>query len=383
MSRSPVPKYRHASNGQAFVQHRSIKNKAHRSYLGKYGTPESLERYQQFIKRLAAGDDLSPARPITSTPTIDTLIDAYTTHAESYYQRADGVSPEFDSMIYALKPLHDLFGSELASSFGPRSLVAIRTHLAKSLARTNINRLLPRIKRFWRWCCENEHVDPSLYSKLLCVRGLAKGQDGVRESKKVQPAAEASMFALLPYLSPVVAAMAEIQYRCGMRPSDVCRMRTCDLDMSDDVWLYFPHRHKTEHLDITLIKAIPPTAQKILKPWLENEPYCFPPYRRRTPKVNARRKSRVRLHDRYSAESYRKAFNHGFTKATKADVAIPYFSPNMLRHAILTYVSEELGKQAAQRWGGHEDIKTTSIYVKARASELVAIAKQLEVRWAT
>lgn len=382
MSRSPVPKYRRASNGQAFVQNRSIKNKAHRLYLGKFGTPGSLEKYQQFIKRLAAGDDLTPARPLTSTPTVDALIDSYFTFAENYYRRAEGMSPEFDAMLYATKPLHELFGSELAASFGPRSLVTIRTHLAKhGLARTNINRQIPRIRKFWRWCCEQEHVDPALYHRLLCVRGLAKGQDGVRESKPVQPASTESLAALLPHLSPVVRAMAEIQYRCGMRPSEVCRLRTCDLDMSDDVWLYMPARHKTEHLDITLIKAIPPTAQRTLRPWLENEPYCFPPYRRRTPKQNARRKSRLRLHDRYSAESYRKAFDYGFAKARKAGVEIPHFSPNQLRHSILTYVSEELGKQAAQRWGGHESIKTTSIYVKARASELITIARQLEERW--
>ncbi len=148
MSRSSVPKYRSASNGQAFVQHRSIPTSDHRMYLGKFNSPKSIEKYQQFLKRLAAGDEPTPTRPLTSSPTVDCLIDVYYTHAESYYRRPDGLSPEFDAMAYALKPLHELFGESLACDFGPRSLVVIRKHLAQSgLARTNINRQIPRIKR--------------------------------------------------------------------------------------------------------------------------------------------------------------------------------------------------------------------------------------------
>ena len=47
-----LPKYRRHSNGQAFVQHKSILTRDHRLYLGKYGSPESQRRYRQFLARL-------------------------------------------------------------------------------------------------------------------------------------------------------------------------------------------------------------------------------------------------------------------------------------------------------------------------------------------
>ena len=78
MASSPrVPKYRlHKGTGYAYVQHISIRNKSRRLYLGKYGTPDSLQRYQQFLARLQAGV-AEAAPPLSDIPTIKELVAAY------------------------------------------------------------------------------------------------------------------------------------------------------------------------------------------------------------------------------------------------------------------------------------------------------------------
>ena len=41
--------------------------------------------------------------------------------------------------------------------------------------------------------------------------------------------------------------MIQVQELAGMRPQDIRNLRTCDLDMTGDVWVYMPWTHKTEH----------------------------------------------------------------------------------------------------------------------------------------
>lgn len=61
MSR-PVPRFRRHKNGQAVVQHKGV-----RRYLGPYGLELSKKRYRQFIARLEAGVQPTPA-PIRPSP---------------------------------------------------------------------------------------------------------------------------------------------------------------------------------------------------------------------------------------------------------------------------------------------------------------------------
>ncbi len=338
--------------------------------LGKYGSRESIQRYQNFLSRLDGQSELV-VRP-GQWPTIEELSAAYLTFAEGFYRReiAPGqfhVSSEYAGMVHALGALNS-FADMNVSAFGPKSLVSIRLQLAKGpLVRSTINHVLSRLKKFFRWACENELAPPDLYHKLVCVRGLVRGQDGCREAEPVTPAPQAALNALLPYLSPMVGVMAQTQYYCGMRPGEVCIMRAPDIDMSGDVWIYRPARHKSQWRGLSQVKAIPPRAQKLLLPYLLNAPYLFCPGRKR---------------EHYVAGSYRRAFGYGFAKARKQGVELERFSPNQLRHSILTHVSQELGHEAAQLWAWHEAANTTSIYVEKQEAELKNVARQLEARWA-
>lgn len=372
MPRSSVPKYRKDSKGLAFVEHRSIPTKTRRLYLGRHGTPESHARYRTFLARL---ESQSPDIELIRSPhanEIDVLIDAYLTWAEKNYSRPHGVSSEYTSMVYALEPVSNLFGNCPVSEFGPRSLVAIRTHLIqRKQVRTGINRQLGRIKKFFRWCCEQEIAPPDLHHKLTCVSGLYTGQEGVREAEKKIPASIDSIREIIPFTSPTVAAMMRTQYLCGMRPGEVCIMRRCDLSMDGETWLYYPQRHKTQWRNFSLVKALPKSAQRIVSAAMNCNPlaYIFQP-----PKAK-------HTNSRYCTASYRRAISYAFDKARKSGVDAKRFSPNQLRYAIITDLSRDFGQQKAQRWAGHDDLDTTNIYDGLNESELIEISAELDKRW--
>lgn len=367
-ARSVVPKYRKHPNGSAFVCHASIPNKSHRKYLGKFGSEQSKKRYRAFLARLDAGR--SSAEP-TDSPDIDELILAYLDHAKDYYQRDGEMSPEYDLMIYALKPLGELYGTEQAATFGPLALGNVVAALVRrGWARSNINHNLSRIKRFFRWACSQELAPPELYHKLLTVKGLARGQSGCREANPVRPADAVSVKGVLPYLSPTLAAMVQVQQLCGMRPGEVCIMRAEDIDRTGDVWLFRPMRHKTAWRGFSQVKAIPGSAQKLLRPYLSNAPWLFPAASRR-----------LKVPRPYSTASYRRAVTRAIERAKEKGVKVVSFTPNRLRHMIANEVAQLLGQQAAQRWIGHANLNTTNLYTEAQISELIVIAKALEAEW--
>jgi integrase len=92
----------------------------------------------------------------------------------------------------------------------------------------------------------------------------------------------------LPFLPQVVADIVRFQCLTGYRPTEACIVRPCDIDRSGEVWLYRPHRHKTEQRRKKRTIFIGPKAQEVIRPSLLRDPsaYCFVPAeseRRRTP----------------------------------------------------------------------------------------------------
>ena len=109
--------------------------------------------------------------------------------------------------------------------------------------------------------------------------GLRRGRADVRESEPVKPVPDAFVDAIQPYVSRQVWAMVQLQRLSGMRPGEVCMMRTIDMDTSGRVWVYTPESHKTEHHGRERRIYFGPAAQAILRPWLRTEltAYLFSP----------------------------------------------------------------------------------------------------------
>src|SRR4051812_44691845 len=95
----------------------------------------------------------------------------------------------------------------------------------------------------------------------------------------VEPVAQKLIRAILPHLSPQVAAMVQLQHPCWARSQEVVLIRPSEVDTSGEIWLYQPQHHKTEHFDRRKVIMLGPKAQELLLPWLGRDPesYCFVP----------------------------------------------------------------------------------------------------------
>ena len=172
-----------------------------------------------------------------------------------------------------------MYGLTPAADFGPLALKAVRREMIRmKWCRNYINRHISRIKHVFKWATENQLLAPGVYHGLMAVAGLQAGRSEARETEAVKPVAEADMRAVLPFLSPQVRAMVELEALCGARPGELCIMRTCDIDRTRKVRVYRPAKHKTAHHDAREIR-IGPAAQAILTPFLKPNlaAYIFSP----------------------------------------------------------------------------------------------------------
>lgn len=123
MRNQRVPTYRRQrgnSRDRAFVR-----LNGQRFYLGKYGSPESKEKYRRLIAEWKANHRqiLSPSDDLT----VVELIAHFWQHAQTDYRRPnDTPTSEIDNYRQALRLLKNLYGHTLANAFGPKSLKMVR-----------------------------------------------------------------------------------------------------------------------------------------------------------------------------------------------------------------------------------------------------------------
>lgn len=386
-----TPSYRHhRPSGQAVV------TLAGRDlYLGRYGTPESRAEYDRLLaewltngRRLPASAQASGAGG-GSDLTINELILDYLRHADGYYVKNGKPTVEPGNIRLAVRPLRQLYGHTTAREFGPLALKAVRgAMIASGICRSEVNRRVGRIVRLFKWGVSEESVPPSVHQSLQSVPGLRRGRSDVRESEPVRPVADAFVDAIQSYVSRQVWAMVELQRLTGMRPGEVCAMRTIDIETSGRVWSYTPSSHKTEHHGRERRIYLGPQAQEILRGWLRTELFLFlfSPAEATTERLagmRASRKTRVqpsqqsrakkrpekRPGDAYTTESYRRAIANGVKRANvvrgdRGGVEIPSWHPHQLRHSAATRLRKEFGLDVTRAVLGHSSTIVTEMYAE-------------------
>ncbi len=428
------PSYRHYKPKDLGV----VRIRGRDRYLGKFGSPESWEKYYRLLAEDAAHGGVNPAtatNAATSGLTVKEVTLRYDDFATGYYVKNGKPTTEAGLIRLSLKALNRIYGNTLASEFGPKALKTLRqAHIDAGLARTEVNRRTGHIVRCFKWATEEELVPSSVYHGLSAVSTLRRGHSTVRESPPVLPVADDLVDAIEPHVSPQVWAMIQIQRRTGARPGEVCQMRTCDLDVTGEVWLYRPESHKTQHKGKGRVIPIGPRAQAVLRPWLKTElqAYIFSPKESeqdRAVRCREARKTRVqpsqrhrkkkgrdrKLGDRWSVMAYYHAivracdrvFPHpevaafkekakGLKRAErrqlreelkswKAQNAKEFkawrkehrWHPNQLRHNAATAIRREEGLDAARAVLGHSDAATTTIYAERDLNRAVAVAQKL------
>jgi integrase len=363
-------------------------------YLGRYGSPESHEKYARLIaewransKHLLPTTAAGPA--VDRTLSLNELILAYWRHVEGYYVKDGKPTSEQDNIKQALRFVRRLYGATPAPDFGPVALKNVRQAMIEAgRSRKLINKDINRIRQLFGWAVESELLPVQVHQSLKRVRGLRKGRSAAKETAPVVPVAEAAIRAILPHLSPQVAAMVQVQHACGARPQEVTAIRPCEVDTSGELWLYQPRSHKTEHLDREKVIVLGPRAQEVLRPWLDRDPRasCFVPaeatawYRRRV-----RRRERQELQpqgevtapklapgQRYTRHSYRVAVQRACRRS-----GLTAWSPRQLRHTRATLIRQAYGLEGAKAVLGHADTKITEIYAERDLELAMRIMREI------
>jgi integrase len=351
-----IPKYRiHKARGLAVVR---LDGKDH--YLGRYESPDSRARYRRLITAWLAGLSAPSDNGGISPPanvSINGVLLRYFDFAEKYYLKDGKPTQEFGDMRLALWPVRELYGESVAAEFGPKKLKAVREKMiADGLCRRVINARINRIRRVFKWAVAEELVPASIHHGLQAVPGLRYGRTEARESEPVKPVPDESVDATLPFLSPQVAAMVQLQRLTGMRPSEIVMMRPSDIERTGATWTYEPHAHKNSWRGHRRLVPLGPKAQKVLEPFMAREPiqYCFSPIEaeawrsqmrraaRKTPMTPSQleRKPRQRpkrpKRERYDRDSYRRAIYYAVARANSKrpeDAKIGQWCPLQLRHS--------------------------------------------------
>ena len=411
-----VPRYRfHKASGQALVE-----IKGRHIYLGKFDSPDSREKYRRLIAEFMSNNKQGAEEGTTSKLKIEELILQYFRFAKTYYVKNGVPTDEIIALRIVLRRLRKLHGSTKAEKFGPKAFKTVcESLIQKDLSRKYINDSMSRIRRMFRWAVAEELVPPAIFQALATVPELKRGRSAARETEKILPVSDEVVEATLPHLPEVIADMVRLQRLAGMRPAEVCILRPCDIDSTEDVWIYQPSSHKTEHKDKERLIPLGPQAQAIILRYLARDPetFCFRP-------CDSEEKRRAKLHasrmtplehgnhpgsnrvaqplfqpgESYSTDSYRRAIQRGckkaFTHPTLANIGRSdltdsqlkeiwqwqsehRWAPNQLRHAAATQIRQRFGLEAAQVVLGHSGANVTEVYAERDFSLAAKIAREV------
>jgi len=144
-----IPKYRlHKPTGQALVEIRG-----RRIYLGKHNSPASREKYRQLIAELLSHSGAAATAPPLPGQQlyVSNLILDYFRFAKTYYVKNGEPTNEIVAIRCALRRLRRLFGSTVATEFGPKAFNLLRESLIQErFSRKYVNDSMARIARMFR-----------------------------------------------------------------------------------------------------------------------------------------------------------------------------------------------------------------------------------------
>jgi integrase len=321
----------------------------------------------------------------------DVLAD-YLEFARGYYAPP---SRELEDILPALRPLKS-YADQTAASFGPLALRAIMDQWVRDgLARSTINARKGKIIRFIRWAVSREKIPSWLLEGLKAVEPLRAGRTAAKETEPRTAVDEARVRATLPHLTPHVAAIVELLWLTGARPSEILTMRTGDIDRvtDPDCWRYRPRRHKNSHRQQSRVICLGPRAQAVLAPWLKEDAdsYIFQPREAVAALTQSRKKAhRTDEHRARSAAAKRRAAEArrrektGRAKTANSRNAgevydhrrisnavrraclkhgIEPWTPYQMRHSMATRVEETIDFDTARKVLGKRSVADTARYV--------------------
>jgi integrase len=365
-----------------------------RIYHGVWGTPEAEKSYKRFLAALIE-NPVQPTPLDEGSMLVSELADAFLVFIESRISKSECTLHK-----YAIGYLAECYGELAVNEFSPKKLKVVRSQMVKAgtLCRKTINNYIGKIRRMFAWGVEEEVVSASISHALKAVKDLRKGEEDTFDHPEREAVPNDVIDATLPFMPPTVAAIVQVQWLTGMRPSEVLNMRVGDIDQSRDngLWYYSP-KHKTEvHIGKKPIPLGKP-EQKLIAPYLEGKKTSdsvFSPraaQRERAAEARANRganrtlsqrvrdakraeKNARRVGDFYDHSGYRRAVKYAITKGNRRGGNIPHWSPYRLRNSAATAIELEHGLDEAQAQLGHTTANMTKRYSKAQLKQREKLA---------
>jgi len=395
--------FHHKATDQDAVCIRGVDGKRRMIYCGKHGSADVQSRYHQVLAEHLAGKLVLTKREATGVasqwPDVSQLCAQYLLHARRYYVDENGTpTGEVVHATYAFVQLRQMHPNTPTDRITIRDLLMVRQALVdlrdvdhkgrkapNGLSRRTINDRVHRIKRLFRWGVEQGLVPGSVWHEVSALRGLPKGRCGVRDNPPVEAVPWSLVEETVPHLVPTVKAAVLTQWWTGMRPAEMLGMTRRQIDMSGEIWLYKPVKHKGTWRGRERLIAIGPKAQDILRPFLPLAPdaplfsarAAWDEFRaakradRRTKETKQQRDRDARaeraelVSEFLDVDRYRRAI----TRACDA-AKLPHWSPHRLRHAAGTRIAASDGIEVARATLGHSDIATTRRYAHGADAEL-------------
>jgi len=429
------PKYRlHKATGQGYVE-----LNGRRIYLGDYESDAAQSAYHRLLAEWKSSGRVLPIDRERDDVTVVEIAAVFWDHVKRHYRKADGTpTTEVDNYRRILRVLKALYGPTPGQDFGAKALKAVRCRMIEmDWSRSHINHQVRRLKAVFSWAVEQELIPAGeKYHAMLAVKGLRKNKTEARETEPVRPVPNELIEPVLDEVASVVADMIRLQLLTGARPDEIARMRRCDVERREKVWVVRYHEHKTEHFEVgDRLLFLGPQAQKIIAPYMarrRDHEYLFSAAdaaaehrdrrhaKRKTP-LNAgnrpgtnRCKSPTRSPgERFTVHSYRRAIHRACDicfpppedlrrirargkKGTRWETPGEHrtrigpeawaglrawrrrhrWSPNRLRHNAATHLRSEFGLEVAQTVLGHQiGSRITEIYAERnirKATEVIA-----------
>jgi integrase len=319
------------------------------------------------------------------------LTAAYLHHATKAYANSKS---ELHRAKQVCGELDRSFGNVVAEDFGPRMLKTLRESWVDSgKARKYVNSLVQSVWRIWRFGVSEELVSESTLARLKSLEPLREGQTTAKENEPRKPVAIEVVRRTVAKLSPVLRDMVRVHVATGMRPSELCSMRPCDIDRSAETWVYRPPHHKNRTKGKKRAIPLVGDARDVVTNYLNRDPqaYLFSPAEAVAwwqAQKRAARKSKVQPSqidrskdapeklpgDRYTQDSYRRAIDRACKRA-----GVERWFPYQIRHLTLTQVRDALGAEAAQAIGGHSRVDMTEVYAKLSEAKAIEAARAAPV----
>lgn len=365
-------------------------------YFGKWGEPETLQRYADYIDALINGVDAivgerSEERIVTLADLVAAFVEA---HGQYYVNRMGEQTGQLARIQTAFQIPLRLFADLPVDEFGALKLQLCRQEMIDSdrFSRTYLNTLVHCIRHVFQFGVANELVKPETLQSLKAVPAIKRGRTTLREAEPIIPVDANVVNATIAHLAPTLAAMVKLQRLTGMRPGEVCIMKRVDVDCRDPLWTYTLAHDKTDYRrDVNDRRTIPlgERAQKVVAPFIarkKKDEYLFSPADAQQERSEALRSQRAtpitaqtRLRDSlptrrsYSDHYSVTAYGRAIERACRA-AGVPKWSPNQLRHLYATEIRAKYGLEAAQIMLGHAHADVTQIYAERDQEKMRQIA---------